>query len=112
MDGLKDAIENFRAAGVSSIFIDGSFITNKDNPNDIDGCWSAAGDIDLDKLDPLFWDSKTPNEKRANLHKLKARYGLDFYIAEGTENGSGLKFPDFFQVNREGKMKGIIRIDL
>lgn len=112
MDGLKAAVANFKSARVSSIYIDGSFTTNKLEPNDIDGCWSALGNVDLSKLDTVFWDAQTTNERRSNLQKMKATYGLDFYIAEGTETGSGLKFPDFFQQNKNGKKKGIIKINI
>lgn len=112
MVGLKAAVANFKSAGVTSIYVDGSFTTKKLDPNDIDGCWSASGIIDLSKLDKIFWDVQTSGDRRSNLPKMKATYGLDFYIAEGTETGSGLKFPDFFQHTKNGKKKGIVKINL
>ena len=112
MAGLKKAVTNFKSAGVSSIYVDGSFTTKKLDPNDIDGCWSASGNIDLSKLDKIFWDVRTSGDRRSNLAKMKATYGLDFYIAEGTETGSGFKFPDFFQHTKNGKKKGILKINL
>lgn len=39
---------------------------------------------------------------------MKDKYGLDFFIANIIEMGSGLPFPQFFQVNRDGDPKGII----
>ncbi|APJ04239.1 hypothetical protein AXG55_10100 [Silvanigrella aquatica] len=45
MIGLKSAIENFRQAGVKRIWIDGSFVTSKFEPNDIDGCWRYLGKL-------------------------------------------------------------------
>ena len=112
MVGLKAAIANFKSAGVTSIYVDGSFTTKKLDPNDIDGCWTASGNIDLAKLDPIFWNAKTSSDRRVNLQKMKSTYGLDFYIAEGIEAGTGLKFPDFFQHNKNGKKKGIVKIVL
>ena len=42
----------------------------------------------------------------------KAKYGLDFFIAQKIEIESGEPFPKFFQSNRDGKPKGIIVVDL
>ncbi|HXH76767.1 MAG TPA: hypothetical protein VNJ08_17485 [Bacteriovoracaceae bacterium] len=112
MAGLNSAADNFKAAGVSSIYIDGSFTTSKEDPNDIDGCWSASGEIDLAKLGPLFWNFNNSEQRRDSQAKVKKKYGLDFFIAEGTESSSGLKFPDFFQTNRDGVKKGILKVNL
>lgn len=43
---------------------------------------------------------------------MKNKYGLDFFIANIIEAGSGLPFPKFFQVNREGEPKGILVVTL
>ena len=112
MSGLKLAVANFRQAGVSKIFIDGSFTTSKDEPNDIDGCWSAAGNIDEKLLDPLFWKFSNPAEATACRELVKKKYGIDFFIAEWTEGASGKPFPEFFQTNRDGDPKGIILVNL
>ncbi len=39
IEGLRKAVENLRRAGVKRIWINGSFVTEKDFPNHIDGCW-------------------------------------------------------------------------
>ena len=51
-EGLRRAIQNLHAAGVRRIFIDGSFVTTKTDPNDIDGCWEWTEEVNLDLLDP------------------------------------------------------------
>ena len=43
---------------------------------------------------------------------MKAKYGLEFFPAAFTEGDSGLPFPRFFQLNREGDPKGIIVVNL
>ena len=43
---------------------------------------------------------------------MKKRYGLDFFISNVIEGGSGLPFSKFFQVNRGGDPKGILVIKL
>ena len=43
---------------------------------------------------------------------MKEKYGLDFFIANFIEAESGLPFPKFFQVNRNGEPKGILVVKL
>lgn len=75
-------------AGVKIIWIDGSFVTSKENPNDIDGCWEYTPLVNQDKLDSVFLGSRK---------EMKNKYGLDFFIANIVEMGSGLPFPKFFK---------------
>lgn len=103
MGGLYAAVSNFEAAGVTTIWIDGSFVTDKDIPNDIDGCWEYNTSVSIDTLDPVFLDGRI---------KMKEKYGLDFFIANCIEADSGLPFPKFFQVNRDGESKGILVVKL
>ena len=103
MRGLREAINNLELSGVRTLWIDGSFITDKKEPDDIDGCWEYTPSVDLKKLDPVFLK---PREE------MKKRYGLDFFISNVIEGGSGLPFSKFFQVNRDGDPKGILVIKL
>ena len=63
MAGLKTVISIFKNAGVRKLYLDGSFISNKIDPDDIDGCWSMIG-VNSSKLDPRFWDFKNLEEKK------------------------------------------------
>lgn len=103
MQGLREAASNFELSGVRTLWIDGSFITDKEEPNDIDGCWEYMPVVDMKKLDPVFLGSRKV---------MKNKYGLDFFIANIIEARSGLPFPKFFQVNRGGDPKGIIVVTL
>ena len=104
MAGLKNAIENFLSAGVKKIWIDGSFVTSKFEPNDIDGCWEYDKKVDLNILDSVFLQrSRLP---------MKAKYGLEFFPASIIEGATGLPFPSFFQLNRDGQPKGILVVTL
>ncbi len=111
MNGLRKAIAVFKKASVTRIYVDGSFTTDKEEPNDIDGCWSVAG-VNAKELDPRFWDFDTPEEADKKRREIKEEFGLDFFIAEIIEGGSGKPFPEFFQTNRDGESKGIIQINL
>ena len=112
MMGLKLALQNFKTAGVTTVFIDGSFTSQKDEPHDIDGCWSAKGEINLSVLDPLFWNFETPEEFTVARNQTIEKYGIDFFIAEWIEGESGKPFPEFFQKNRDGNPKGILKVNL
>jgi hypothetical protein len=112
MTGLKQATENFTKAKVRFIFVDGSFATNKPEPNDIDGCWSGEGDVDFAVLDPVFWDISSLDQFKQRRQEMKAKYSLDFFIAELIEADSGEPFSSFFQSNRDGERKGILKVTL
>ena len=103
MLGLRKAVGIFELSGVRTLSINGSFITDKEEPKDIDGCWEYTPAVDLKKLDPVFLGSRK---------EMQDKYGLDFFIANIVETGSGLPFPEFFQINRNGEPKGIIVIKL
>ena len=112
MTGLLAACENFRAAGVVDVFVNGSFVTDKPEPADIDGCWSGVGNIDETKLDELFWNFETEDDCARFRQLAKAKYGVDFFIAEWVEGSSGKPFPAFFQSNRDNEAKGILKVTL
>lgn len=102
--GLRRALENLREAGVQRVWINGSFVTAKEEPNDVDGCWDPR-QIDENNLDPVFLDF---SRRRA---AMKEKYGVDFFpnVIEGT---SGEVFYRFFQKNRDLESKGILLVEL
>ena len=106
-EGMKRAFIHFKDAGCKQIYIDGSFVTQKVEPNDYDACWDMT-DVNFDLLDPMFHrDLKMGTQK----HKLV--FCGEFYPATIIEGGTGLTFLDFFQTDREtGCRKGIILIEL
>ena len=101
---LREAARNFELSGVRTIWVNGSFITDKEEPNDIDGCWEYTQSVNAETLDTVFLQ----RSRKA----MKEKYGLDFFIANFIEAGSGLPFPKFFQVNRNGEPKGILVVKL
>jgi hypothetical protein len=92
---LMFALKLLVQSGCQNIYIGGSFITSKERPNDIDGCFDGMG-IDSSALDPVFQD----------LDEQHARFGcelrMDFMSA----------FQGFLQKNRNGEPIGIVEIDL
>jgi len=103
--GLYRALLEFRKAGCQKIYIDGSFVTKKNEPNDYDVCWDITG-VNLAVLDTVLYDIKSGTA----LQKIK--YYGEFYPANIVEGISGLTFLNFFQMDRSGKSKGILQLDL
>lgn len=117
--------------GIEEIFIDGSFVEDKDHPNDIDGYFAcdpirfASGELehDLNLLDVAkcwTWDHTTRRAYRG-YPKLQLPmwhvYRVELYphytglIAGADAHGNALEFPAWFRQRRaDGQPKGIIQI--
>jgi hypothetical protein len=105
LEGLARGLESLKLAGCQTVYLDGSFVTNKAEPNDFDACWESEG-VRGRLLDPVlltFADSRAAQ---------KAKYFGEFFIADQEVTPDGLRFLDFFQLTRSGEAKGIIAIDL
>jgi hypothetical protein len=103
---LKAGLEALRAADCSTVYIEGSFVTIKQRPNDFDGCWDIEG-VAPDRLDPvlLIFDRGRPAQK--------AKYRGELLPAQFREGESGTTFLDFFQIDKEtGDTRGIFVIEL
>jgi hypothetical protein len=109
LEGLEEALELMVSCGVVRVYLDGSFVTDKDRPNDIDGCYDLAEDVTaeaLGRLAPIF----PPNP--SNRAEAKRRFGVDFFPAAATELGSGQPFLRFFQTDHEGRERGVLSVEL
>ena len=104
LDGLADALELLEAAGCRQVWLNGSFVTAKDEPGDFDACWDTD-DVDLDEVDPVLLDLSAGRTAQ------KHRFGGEFF-PNVTEAGSGLVFAEFFQNERDGSRKGIVVMKL
>jgi len=100
LDGLAEALELLGAAGCRQVWLNGSFVTAKDEPGDFDACWDTDG-VDLDDVDPVLLDLSAGRAAQ------KRRFGGEFF-PNVTEAGSGLVFAEFFQNERDGSHKGIV----
>lgn len=104
LDGLAEAIELLADVGCRRVWLNGSFVTAKDEPGDFDACWDTVG-VDLDALDAVLLDLS--NHRSAQ----KARFGGELF-PNVIESESGLSFAEFFQNERDTGRKGIVVIDL
>jgi hypothetical protein len=104
--GLKRALDSLRVAGCQRAYVDGSFVADKDDPQDFDACWEVAG-VDPGRLDPELLDF---TKRRA---AQKATYGGELFPAESGADPAGTRFIDYFQQDKTtGEPKGIVALDL
>jgi len=104
IDGLTDAIALLVNVGCSRIWLNGSFVTAKEEPGDFDAVWDMQG-VDLDQLDEIFFNFE--DGRRAQKERFRGEF-----LPNVVEKGSGLDFVEFFQQERDASQKGIVVMDL
>ena len=109
IDGLKMAMEQLKSAGCPTIFIDGSFVTNKQNHGDFDVCWEDNG-VDINYLKSIAPTLYNFALRRA---EQKSKYKGEIFPSNYPANDTGTAYIEFFQFDtRTNTLKGIIAIDL
>ena len=132
--GLEILASQLWQVGIREIFADGSFVEDKDHPNDIDGYFVcdlmqlASGDLaqQLNRLDPYkvwTWDPASrrpyrgyPKRQLPMWHRYRVELyphvlGLGFGSGIRDKFGHELEFPSAFrQSRRDGKPRGIVKI--
>jgi hypothetical protein len=104
--GLLLLIKDLKTISSPAIYLDGSYVTAKALPNDIDVCWDEGSGTryayELKNMPVLF-----------NRNEAKKRYKADVFPAKIVENDSKKMFVDFFQEDKDtGIKKGILKIEL
>jgi hypothetical protein len=101
--------------GVNKVLVDGSFVTSKFEPNDIDACYSIDMNefIRLVTLYPIFDMSRKVGKKPA----MWAQHNIELFPDFGQpamvdSQGNGIPFPSFFRMTRDGQQKGLLIIEL
>lgn len=110
LEGLERAIDILKQCGCTVIYIDGSFVTCKLEPNDYDACWDgdmALVVLNMQDLEPVFLDFS--NERK----KQKVKYHGEIFPAGLHADSLGTLYFDFFQQIRFSMdKKGIVAIKL
>jgi hypothetical protein len=103
-EGIQLAVTALQFAGCQRVYLNGSYVTEKDHPLDYDGCWDPTN-VDPTRLDPVFLDFS--NGRAAQKQKYR---GEMFVLGKGNADDS---FLGFFQTEKAtGKGKGIVGLDL
>jgi hypothetical protein len=132
VENLEVMVGQLWKVGVTEIFVDGSFVEDKDHPNDIDGYFEcdvlefATGNLqrELNRLDPHKVWTWSPASRKPYRNQTKRqlpmwhRYRVELYphypgLTSGIRDqfGNDLPFPSAFRLSRrEYKPKGIIKI--
>lgn len=100
IEGLERAIIELRDVQCKALYVDGSFVSKKSNPNDFDACWDPTG-VDFVKLSVKY---TILMEFLPDTKKQKARYGGELFPSP--------RFLSFFQKDKENNIKGIIKLNL
>ncbi len=107
MEGMEAALRALKKYRCRRVYMDGSFVTTKEEPNDFDACWDPDG-MDVSGLIteyPCFWDLRAPRNSQKELFKGEL-------FPSTTPAESGTTFLDFFQRDRDLNRKGIVKIEL
>ena len=104
LGGLLAALRILANAGCQAVVLDGSFISEKDLPEDYDACWYTNG-VDPSLIDPVLLD---PSNARA---AMKSKYLGELFPASALATPSQA-YIDFFMTDRNGVPKGVVQINL
>lgn len=132
VENLEVMVGQLWEVGITGIFVYGSFVEDKDYPNDIDGYFEcdvvdfARGNLqrELNALDPhkvWTWESASRRPYRNQTKKqlpMWHRYRVELYphfsgLTSGSRDqfGNDLPFPSAFRLSRrEYKLKGIVKL--
>lgn len=103
-EGLTRAAHALAQAGATTLWINGSYITTKGEPGDYDATFDAQHinwtTLGLNNPELMDFDNPRTTQKRV--------YGGE--LLPNIEGG--IDYVAFFQTNRDGNPKGILRIDL
>ena len=104
LNGLRALLDELKKAGCKAVYVDGSFVTKKDSPNDYDLCWKMDN-VMVEDLDPVLLDY-TPQGKE----RIAQKYKGDIRGAEFAVKETGATYLEFFQHDRDGQPKGIVQL--
>jgi hypothetical protein len=106
ISGLKRALDSLKGAGCRQAYVDGSFTTDKERPEDYDACWDPVG-VNAALLDPILLRF----ENQRILQKI-VFFG-ELFPSHWPANAAGQRFIDFFQTDKNnGSLKGIVLLNL
>ena len=98
--GCRKALTCLGKAAGQIVFLNGSFVSVQQLPNDYGGPWETAG-VDVGLLDPVLLDLFSGRAA------MKAKYGGELSPASMSAS-LGIPHLDFFQQGRHGSPKGIV----
>jgi hypothetical protein len=109
LEGAELAIEDLRTVNCETIYMDGSFITKEQDPEDYDLCWDDTN-IRLVEVMKKCYPLVDAGWK---MSKIRARYRGDVAPANNiADMKKCINFLGYFTEDKQGRDKGIIRIKI
>jgi len=100
-DGFVLGTTALALAGCRTVYLDGSFVTEKETPGDYDVSWDTTG-VDVAKLDSVFLDFTDSR-----------RFQKDKFLGEFFPESAAFAVLALFQIDKyTGARKGILKITL
>ncbi len=91
--------------GCKAVYVDGSFVASKEIPGDYDLCWQMDG-VFVEDLDPVLLNYTTEGKKL-----IEEKYRGDIRGAEFSVRETGATYLEFFQHDRNGRAKGVVKLE-
>ena len=104
LEGLLAALQNLSRAGCRSVLLNGSFVSDKELPEDYDGAWYTR-DVNVCLVDPVLLDFSHSRSA------MKSKYLGELFPSRAVA-APGVFYEDFFKTDRDDIPKGIVQIDL
>ncbi len=106
LEGILKLAKMLKDAGCRALYLNGSFICQKRFPGDYDACWDATG-VDTEKINPILLDFSDNG-----LACSRKEFGGDIRPDLATLTESIMPYLTFFQTDKRGHRKGIVKIRL
>lgn len=106
LEGMERLIEHLKSIECTALYVNGSFVTSKERPNDYDACWNVRG-VKFELIDPVLLGADDDG-KQAMLEK----YGGDIRPDQFSPVELDGTYLDFFRIDRDGNPKGIVELSL
>jgi hypothetical protein len=108
LQGLRFVLDQLRNRGVTHAWIDGSFVTDKPRPRDVDVLYDPPVDADV-----TTWGVMAPQRKK----ELKELQRVDLWPhpspqPPATGFGPPITLHDMWAIDRDGHLKGMIIMNL
>ena len=114
INSLKEACGVYWSYGIEEIFVDGSFASMKENPNDIDG-YIAFENENSSKFIQLLksgsiWGDFLSTDKKTGKYRMWAEHRIEFYAHPIQKAYGYIPFPVFYTGMTKYVNKGILKI--
>ncbi len=104
LNGLQKGLQLLKKYGCIEVYVDGSFVTTKPIPNDIDVCY----DNSYMNWKKFIKDNPEFNDVKQGSKVQKEKYQSEFYAYNAFDD----YIVQFFQFDRDNNPKGIVKLSL